>query len=111
MDERDRDLLGQIVIHAETAVAYASRRGADWTSVPETVDAVIMRITQVAECARRLSPETAAAIGSVPWAALRGMRNRIVHDYAKVDLAVLKTTVERDLPAIAAAVRAALPSG
>lgn len=71
MDERDRELLERIIDHVEAARRYASTRGSGWTSVPETVDAVITRVTQVAECARRLTPATQASMPDVPWPAAR----------------------------------------
>ncbi|WP_350223579.1 HepT-like ribonuclease domain-containing protein [Gleimia hominis] len=32
------------------------------------------------------------------WAAIRGMRNRIVHAYTGVDHTIVKATVSNDLP-------------
>ena len=108
MDERDRDLLERIVGHAQAAIGYARARGADWASVDETVDAILNRVAQIGELARRLSPVTQVSIPSVPWIAIRGMRNWLVHAYKDVDLVVLKSTIETDLPALVTAVRAAL---
>ena len=39
------------------------------------------------------------------WAEIRGMRTRIVHDYDKVDLAILRQTVAEDLDSLIANVR------
>lgn len=38
----------------------------------------------------------------VPWSAIKGMLNRIVHDYGKVDVKVIYDTVKIDLPKIVA---------
>ena len=108
MDERDRDLLERIVGHSQAAIGYTRARGADWASVDETVDAILNRVAQIGELARRLSPVTQVSIPAVPWTAIRGMRNWLVHAYDDIDLVVLKSTVETDLPRLATAVRAAL---
>lgn len=34
----------------------------------------------------------------VPWNALYGLRNRIVHDYGNVDLNVVYETLKNDIP-------------
>ncbi len=34
----------------------------------------------------------------IPWGALSGLRNRIVHDYGNVDLSVVYDTLKYDIP-------------
>ena len=34
----------------------------------------------------------------IPWNAMYGMRNRIVHDYGNVDLKVVYETLKNDIP-------------
>ena len=34
----------------------------------------------------------------IPWHAMKGMRNRIVHEYGDVDLTIIYDTVNQDLP-------------
>lgn len=36
----------------------------------------------------------------MPWKSIRGMRNRIIHDYENVDLAVLWGTIKKSLPGL-----------
>lgn len=38
----------------------------------------------------------------VPWSAIKGRLNRMVHDYGKVDVKVIYDTVKIDLPKIVA---------
>ena len=35
---------------------------------------------------------------NIPWKSIRGMRNRIVHDYENIDLSVLWGTIKESLP-------------
>ena len=37
-------------------------------------------------------------IKEIPWKSIKGMRNRIVHDYDNVDLSVLWSTIKISLP-------------
>ncbi len=36
--------------------------------------------------------------GNIPWSALGGLRNRIVHDYGNVDLNIVYETLKNDIP-------------
>ncbi len=105
MQDRDRDQLKRLIEHAEAARAYARAGGARWWTDQLTRDAVMMRIAQIAEAAKRTSPEALAEVEGVAWAEIRGMRTRIVHDYDKVDLAILRQTVAEDLDSLIANVR------
>ena len=35
---------------------------------------------------------------AIPWRAMKGLRNRIVHEYGNVDLGVVYDTVRNDIP-------------
>ena len=50
------------------------------------------------EESRKLSDSFKAEHNSVPWSALVGLRNRIVHDYGNVDLTVVYDTLSVDIP-------------
>lgn len=40
----------------------------------------------------------------MPWRAMAGFRNVLAHDYLEIDLEVIWSVVEQDLPKLAAAV-------
>ena len=52
----------------------------------------------VGEALNRLPPETKDANPQIPWDAIRGMRNRLVHAYWRVDLDIVKRAVAENLP-------------
>jgi uncharacterized protein with HEPN domain len=58
----------------------------------------MFRIIQISENNGKLSDRLKAAHKEVPWLAVKGMRNRIVHDYGYVDLTVIYDTVIRGMP-------------
>ncbi|MBO4830949.1 MAG: DUF86 domain-containing protein [Oscillospiraceae bacterium] len=61
-------------------------------------DSMMFRLIQISENARRLSDEYKEAHPSVPWTAIYGLRNRIVHDYGNVDLDIVYSTLQDDIP-------------
>ncbi len=62
------------------------------------IDSVMFRLIQISENSDKLTDEFKAHYSSIPWRAMKGMRNRIVHEYGNVDLAVVYDTVKKDIP-------------
>lgn len=65
-------------------------------------DAVIRNLQTMAESSQRLSDSTKAIASDVPWRAISGFRNIIVHDYLGVDLDMVWQVVSSDLPLLRA---------
>ena len=61
-------------------------------------DAMMFRLIQISENARRLSEPFRESFGGVPWGDVFGLRNRIVHDYGAVNLHIVYTTLAKDIP-------------
>ena len=62
------------------------------------LDSMLFRMIQISENSRKLSDEYKDENSSIPWMALYGLRNRIVHDYGSVDLNIVYDTLKRDIP-------------
>lgn len=62
------------------------------------VDSVMFRLIQVSENSDKLTDELKKQNAFIPWRAMKGMRNRIVHEYGNVDFAVIYDTVVNDIP-------------
>lgn len=62
------------------------------------LDSMLFRMIQLSENAKRLSEEYKDSQKNIPWNALYGLRNRIVHDYGNVDLSVVFETLKNDIP-------------
>jgi len=60
-------------------------------------DAVIRNPRTMAESGQRLTDATKALAPTVPWRAISGFRNIIVHDYLGVDMDMVWHVVEDDL--------------
>jgi len=52
----------------------------------------------VGEAASRVSEPMRQKTPEVPWAKIRGMRNRLIHGYDHIDLDVLWDTITENLP-------------
>ena len=61
-------------------------------------DSMLFRLIQISENAKKLSENYKGEHPGVPWTALYGLRNRIVHDYGSVDLSIVYDTLKNDIP-------------
>lgn len=62
------------------------------------IDSIMFRLIQVAENSDKLTDEFKLQHEVIPWRAMKGLRNRIVHEYGNVDLRVVFDTVKEDIP-------------
>ena len=62
------------------------------------LDSMLFRMIQLSENAKKLSEKYKSEHGGIPWNAMYGLRNRIVHDYGNVDLEVVYDTLKNDVP-------------
>ena len=62
--------------------------------------ALCMELEIVGEAAKAVSEEFKAAHPEVPWRDIVGLRNRIVHEYFRLDLNVIWEIVQKDLPVL-----------
>jgi uncharacterized protein with HEPN domain len=60
-------------------------------------DAILYRLLVIGEAARSLNMDTREAAPLVPWTLITGMRNRIAHEYFRLDMAVVRDIVNNSL--------------
>jgi len=98
--------VADIASAAERAMAYV--RGLtfeQFVADPRTVDAVSYAIVIIGEASKAIPEDVAVAAPEIPWADVRGMRNKVAHEYFGVDVQVLWNTVRDDLPPLLPALR------
>ena len=71
--------------------------------------ALVRAVEIIGEAASRVSAETRAATPAVPWAAIVGARNRLVHAYFDIDRDILWKTVTEELNGLQAVLRPLAP--
>ena len=89
-------------------------RGLDAVQCAEddrTQYAVIALLEIVGEAAGKVSVTERQASPTIPWRALIGMRNHLIHGYNTVDLDVVWTAITQELPPLIAALTARLAHG
>ena len=98
--------LHHMLDYASEAVEMVRGKGPDDLKRDRVLQLALVRLVEiVGEAATRVSEEGQRRYSSIPWAQARGMRNRLVHGYDKIDLGVLWDTITHDLPPLIAELR------
>lgn len=64
----------------------------------KTLSAVKYAIQTIGEAAGKIPPEVRALYPGIRWGEMMGMRNRLVHDYARVQAEIVWEILHEDLP-------------
>lgn len=76
----------------------SNKSQSDIESDPILIDSIMFRIIQIAENATKLTDAFKQSHSNVPWIAIKGMRNKIVHNYGIVNMSVVYDTVKNGIP-------------
>lgn len=86
---------------AEKAVFFMrDRTRADLDSDEKLALAIVRLIEVLGEAASRITDEYRLAHPDLPWQAMRGARNRLIHGYFDVDYDIVWQIVSTDLPTL-----------
>ena len=100
MDSKDLQVLRKIISHINAVILYCESCDTldDFQNYAMRVEACVFNLMQIGELAKTaLSDEAKSSITTIPWKQLYGMRNRIVHGYAGVDMRIVWDTISDDL--------------
>jgi len=70
----------------------------DFSKDDKTIDAVVRNMEIIGEASKQLQEEIRQLDSEIPWKAITGMRDKLIHDYFGVDVRFVWNTVEQDLP-------------
>jgi uncharacterized protein with HEPN domain len=98
--------LGDILAAIDRAHAYRSHL-ADPDPVVASMahDAVLRNLAVIGEAVRHLPEDVRARTTQVPWPAIAGLRNVVIHEYFRVDHAVIEDIVDRELVLLAEVIK------
>jgi uncharacterized protein with HEPN domain len=96
----DKERLGDILAAIERCENYEPYlRSAEFASM--AYDAVLRNLAVIGEAVRSLPSETRDAMPDVPWAAIAGLRNIVVHEYFRVNPELILDIVDQQLTPLA----------
>jgi uncharacterized protein with HEPN domain len=89
------------LLHVRDAIddvaAFTSDGEEAFLADKKTQHAVVRSLEILGEAAKRVSAGTREASSDIPWRAIAGIRDRLIHDYFGVDLAIVWNVVRVEL--------------
>lgn len=111
MRAEDRIRLLHMTEAAQTALKFvAGKQKADLQSDQMLLFAVVRAIEILGEAANKVSEDLQSANSTIPWRAMVGMRNRLVHAYFDVDTEMVWKTLQSEIIELLGALQALLLS-
>jgi len=108
LNPRARRALRFMRSDAKTAIDYAADHPG-WLDDQLVTDAIAKRVEQVAEIAKFQFPiELRPQAPGIDWDAISGLRNRLIHEYHRLQPRLLRWNVEKDLPELIGTIDALL---
>jgi len=107
---RDDAFLLDILESARAAVEYVKDKTLDdFERDMLCQDAVIRRLEIIGEAAGRISSETRKKYSHLPWQAMKGTRNVVIHEYDAIEFDVIWNILKDDLPPLIAELEKIVP--
>ena len=101
MARRDEVLVLDMLIAARKIQRFSAGMTRDTLEDNEmAVSAIVREFQVIGEAARMVSDDFKTQHAVIPWKTLRGLRNRVIHEYFRVDLDILWQTIEDNLPVL-----------
>lgn len=99
MKSKDRIIIQKIIGYITDVETYIDGiLPKDFLDDKKTITACAFTVSQIGELVKEITDETIDKYSNIPWKSIKGMRNKIVHDYENVDLSVLWGTIKESLP-------------
>ncbi len=101
MDNKKDDLyyLKKIVTNLEFLIVHTKGKSKKQIESDELlIDSIMFRLVQISENSDKLTEIFKTAYPTLPWKDIKGMRNRIVHDYGFIDMTIIYDTITVDIP-------------
>jgi uncharacterized protein with HEPN domain len=111
MTERDALFLEHILAAIARIERYTATGRAAFFADDMIQSAVVRQIEIIGEAVKNLSAGATAAQPDIPWRAIAGTRDRLIHGYFNVKLETVWDVVAKELPALKQSVSRLLAGG
>jgi len=93
------DYLQDIVESVNDIESFVSNMDFDtFCSDKKTINAVIRSLEVIGEASTKIPSEISDRYPAIPWKQMRGMRNKLIHEYFGVDKSILWKVATDEIP-------------
>ena len=97
-DRQPKLLLEDILDSAQKIISYTNNQSfEEFIADSKTIDAITRNFEIIGEAANRLPDKIKETDAGIDWFKIRGLRNRIVHNYFGIDYKIIWTIKEEYL--------------
>lgn len=110
MTDRDDASLLDMARSARLALGFIQEMSqAEFEADIKTQSAVLYQIAILGEAVKRLSMDFRTSHPEIPWRAIAGMRDKLIHDYEGVNFQRVWLTLQTSIPDFLTAIEPLLP--
>jgi len=107
---RDDAYLLDILIAARQALKFIEGVKKSEFEDNDLLQSAVMRPLEIiGEAASKISSKMRKANPQIPWNEMVGMRNRLIHEYFRVNYEAVWDTIQKDLPALILQIEPLIP--
>lgn len=100
------DYLQDMLENSQRAIRFVKgMKYKEFEKDEKTLYAVIRAVEIIGEAAGSIPEDVRSKYPDIPWRDVRGMRNKLVHQYFGINMKVVWQTIREDLPAIISALK------
>jgi uncharacterized protein with HEPN domain len=102
MSKRDWKILFEDIIESINKIEDYTKEISfeDFAQSPLIIDAVVRNIEIIGEASKNVPVEIQNKFKDIPWQKIKGIRNRIVHEYFAVDISIIWFIVTNELQSL-----------
>jgi uncharacterized protein with HEPN domain len=99
MKRDDTTRIRHVLDACREIIAFTTGRGKDNIQQDRVLTlALVKEIEIIGEAASKISAEKKGELTEIPWRAIIGMRNHLIHAYDEIDMDILWDTITNDIP-------------
>jgi uncharacterized protein with HEPN domain len=96
----DQTYLGHIAMALDRIVEFTAGGQQVFMEDARTQDAVVRNFEIIGEASKLISKELKQRTPDIPWREMAGTRDRLIHEYFGVNLAMIWKIVEHEVPVL-----------
>ena len=98
MENKNKDIIRELIKYIIKIKRYCNNVDyASFVTNEQLHEACVFNLFQIGESANRLNDDFTRHYSEISWSEIRGLRNRIAHDYQGIHIEIIWDIIQNDL--------------